>query len=295
MKNYALLATSLLASATGTVARKYYTDKSGTGIAAKCIYTATSCLVAAICLALVGNIMKPSLFTVLLAILFGTVTALQGIAMLAAMRLGPVSYTMMFSSFSTVITALSGALFFHEQLTLLKGVGIALMLVSFTFAGENGTEKKKGSFTWLMLCIGVFLGTGGIGLMQKIHQTSPYKAELDVFLVLAFIVTSIVSLTVAAFTKKTSEGGGLFSGMDKRALIFLLTVTVGGGICVAINNKLNLFLSGVMDTSVFFPIANGGAVVLSTIAAFFLFKERLSKKRLIGLCIGILSVVLLCI
>ena len=52
---------------------------------------------------------------------------------------------------------------------------------------------------------------------------------------------------------------------------------------------------GVMPNVIFFPIANGGAVVLSTIAAFFLFKERLSKKRLIGLCIGILSVVLLCI
>ena len=39
---------------------------------------------------------------IILAILFGTATALQGIAMLSAMRLGPVSYTMMFASFSTV-------------------------------------------------------------------------------------------------------------------------------------------------------------------------------------------------
>ena len=181
MKNYALLATSLLASATGTVARKYYTDKSGSSIASKCIYTAASCLVAAICLALVGNITRPSLFTVLLSILFGTITALQGIAMLAAMRLGPVSYTMMFSSFSTVITALSGVLFFNEQLTPLKGVGIALMLVSFVFAGENGAEKKKGNLTWLLLCIGVFLGTGGIGLMQRCTKPRPTRQSLTCF------------------------------------------------------------------------------------------------------------------
>ena len=92
MQNFWLLAFSLLAAATGTVARKYYTDQSGNGVASKCIYTAASCLVAAVCLALVGNMMRPSLFTVLLSILFGTATALQGIAMLTAMRLGPVSY-----------------------------------------------------------------------------------------------------------------------------------------------------------------------------------------------------------
>lgn len=295
MKNYALLAGSLLAGTTGTVAKKYYTDKSADSIASKCIYTAASCLVAAICIAFVGNMMKPSFFTVLIAILFGTTTAIQGITMMVAMQLGPVSYTMMFASFSTVITALSGALFFDEELTSMKVAGILLMLASFAFAGESGTEKKKGNFAWLMLCVVVFLSTGGIGLMQKVHQISPYKAELDVFLVLAFIVTAIVSFLVAVFTKKANSEGKFFFGTNKKALAFILTVTLGGGVCVAINNKLNLFLSGVMETSVFFPIANGGTVVLSTIAAFFLFKERLSKKRLVGLFIGVLSIILLCI
>ena len=294
MKNYGLLLLSLLASAAGTVARKYYTDKSGTGVASKCIYTAGSCLVAALCLAIVGDMMRPSLFTLLLAILFGAMTALQGIAMLSAMRLGPVSYTMMFASFSTVITALSGALFFHETLTLLKGFGILLMLISFVFAAEKKSDHEKANLSWLLLCIVVFLGTGAIGLMQKVHQTSPHKAELDIFLVLAFIVTAAISLATAAILYKAKGELPLPKG-DKKALLFILAVTVGSGVCVAINNKLNLFLSGVMETSVFFPIANGGAVVLSTLAAFFLFKERLSIKRWIGLAIGLLSVILLCI
>ena len=140
MKNYGLLSISLLASAFGTVAKKYYTDKSDAGIIAKCNYTASSFLVAAACIAFVGDMTMPSFFTVLLSLAFGVVTALQGVAMLLAMRIGPVSYTMMFASFSTVITALSGTLFFDERLTLLKVFGIALMLISFVFATENGAE-----------------------------------------------------------------------------------------------------------------------------------------------------------
>ena len=296
MGNYALMIISLFASALATVARKYYTDKSGKGIASKCLYTAASCLVAALCLALVGNMMKPSLFTALLSLLFGAVTALQGIAMLAAMRLGPVSYTMMFSSFSTVITALSGVLFFNESITALKIIGILLMLISFVFAVERGADQKKGNLAWLMLCIIVFLGTGSIGLMQKVHQTSAYKNELDIFLVLAFIVCAAVASTASFLLSRTKEKTEpLFPAMDRRGVIYILLFTLGGGICVAINNKLNLFLSGVLDTSVFFPIANGGAVVLSTLAAYILFKERLSLRRWIGLFIGVLAVVLLCI
>ncbi len=292
MGNYALLLLSLIAAACGTVARKYYTDKSGNAAKTKCIYTASSCLIAALCLAAVGNMMRPSLFSVLLSLLFGTVTALQGIALLMAMRLGPVSYSMMFASFSTVITALSGVLFFGESITPLKIVGIALMLVSFVFAVEREQNGKKGSLVWLLLCIAVFLCTGGIGIMQKVHQSSPYKAELDIFLVLSFIVTAAVSLLVFALLSRGEEEA---KPQGKKAWLLLLLCTVGGGVCVAINNKLNLFLSGVLEASVFFPIANGGAVVLSTLAAFFLFGERLSLRRWIGLSVGVLAVVLLCI
>ena len=295
MEYYLLLGVSLLAAAGGTVAKKYYTDQSGSAVFTKCLYTAFSCLVAGGCLAIVGNMMRPSAFTALLAILFGAVTALQGIAMLAAMQKGPVSYTMMFASFSTVITALSGVLFFGEDITPLKIIGILLMLVSFVFAVEREGEKRKGSFAWLLLCITVFVSTGGIGIMQKVHQTSPHKAELDIFLVLAFGVTAIVSLIAAAFMKNGGGGASDAPKAEKNRLALLTLLTVLGGVCVAANNKLNLFLSGVMETSVFFPIANGGAVALSTLAAFFLFKERLSVRRWIGLAIGVLSVVLLCI
>lgn len=66
------------------------------------------------------------------------------------------------------------------------------------------------------------------------------------------------------------------------------------GACVAVNNKFNLYLSGVMDSAVFFPVVNGGGLVLTTLAAVLLFKEKLSKKQWIGVVLGIASVVFLC-
>ena len=71
-------------------------------------------------------------------------------------------------------------------------------------------------------------------------------------------------------------------------------IAVGGG-CVAVNHKLNLFLSGVMDSAVFFPIVNGGGLVLATIAALIIFREKLTKKQWCGVVIGTISVLCLCL
>ena len=80
----------------------------------------------------------------------------------------------------------------------------------------------------------------------------------------------------------------------KRQVWLLLGIMIASGACVAVNNKFNLYLSGVMDSAVFFPIVNGGGLVLTTLAAVLLFKEKLSTKQWIGVVLGIASVVFLC-
>ncbi|MBE6697899.1 MAG: hypothetical protein E7581_05190, partial [Ruminococcaceae bacterium] len=142
-----------------------------------------------------------------------------------------------------------------------------------------------------------FAATGGIGVMQKVHQSSVYRNELNAFLIIAF-VSSAVFCAIFALLQKRREG---LSTNEKekrnksRMLIWLLIgIMVTNGACVAVNNKFNLYLSGVMDSAIFFPIVNGGGLVLTTLAAVLLFKERLSVKQWIGVAFGIISVVFLC-
>ena len=67
-----------------------------------------------------------------------------------------------------------------------------------------------------------------------------------------------------------------------------------GGISGALCNQWNLYLSGVMDSAVFFPLFNGGGLVLTTLIAVVLFKEKLSKLQWLGVAFGIASVIFLC-
>ena len=49
------------------------------------------------------------------------------------------------------------------------------------------------------------------------------------------------------------------------------------GVTACVNHRLNLFLAGVIPSAIFFPVVNGGSIILCTIAAFIVFKEKLQK------------------
>jgi len=293
MENGILLTVSLVAALGGSIFKKLYTNRDSR-LSGSFAYTAVGCLVAAAVLFAWGGFGKASLFTVLLGVLFGAVTALQGVTNMAALQVGPLSYTTVIISFSTLISALSGVLFFGESIWLWQIIGMALMLASFALAnsGENG--GKRANLRWLLLCVVAFLATGAIGVMQKIHQSSAFKEELNAFLVIAFGVSASLSGVVALLLRK-KESGSEENRNDRGGMMLLFLLMLVSGVCVAANNKLNLYLSGVIDSVIFFPVVNGGGLVLTTLASLIIFKERLRTKQWIGILLGIASVLCLCI
>lgn len=285
------LVLTLFACLIGGIAKKYFMDNSSGKRSGVYIFNAICSGAAGIVLLLWGGFGSASLFTVVLALVFGLLTALEGIAHCEAFAVGPMSYTNVICSFASVISAMTGFLFYDEKITWSQIVGIILMLISFILATEKSEDEKKANGKWLVLSIISLVAIGLIGTMQKVHQESSYRSELNAFLIIAFFVStvicSVVFLILRGKEEKTQNGGKTLSVMMVAIILF-------AGICVAANNKFNLYLSGVMDSAVFFPIVNGGGLVLSTLAAVILFKERLSLKRWVGLISGIISVIFLC-
>lgn len=133
--------------------------------------------------------------------------------------------------------------------------------------------------------------------MQKVHQSSEYSGEINAFLFVAFVSSAIICATVGVVSRIKErplcfeDGDG---ATDKKTFAVLIACMLLSGLCIAVNNKLNLYLSGVMASAVFFPIVNGGGLVLTTLAAVILFKEKLTKKQIFGIIVGIGSVIFLC-
>lgn len=288
------LAISLAVALGVNVSKRLYTGKTSSDTIYISVFNCISGAFSALVLLAWGGFGEASLYTVLLGAAFGLIIVMQSVFFMGALRLGPMSYTNVIVSFSTLITALLGALFWNERITLLQIIGIILMLLSFVFAVEKDKSAKGASIKWLLFCMLAFLLTSGIGLLQKIHQSSEHKSELNSFLIIAFVVSSLLSLSFVLFAWIRNKPRAHLPAKKQKGLLPLLALLIAiSGIMTAVNHKLNLYLSGMMDSAVFFPIVNGGSLILTTLAALIIFRERLSVRQWIGVGIGFLSVMLI--
>ena len=299
MSHATLLIFSLISSLICVITLNFITKTYENSAAARHIFNMITSLVAAITIFAMAGSLKASFFTVILAVVFGLTTAIQRVTHLQALEMGPFSYTSVIVSLSMLIPTLSGAVIWGEHIYTIQIVGIVLMvgclILSVDFNNDN--EEKKSSFKWLFFCLLAFIGCGAIGVMQKWHQNTAYKEELNQFLVIAFITSAVFSGISTVISKKTVKEQATNTEEPQKKKLLTATpiiIMIVCGICIGINNVLNLYLSGAMDSAVFFPIVNGGGLILTTLSALILFREKLSTKRWIGIGFGIVAVILLC-
>lgn len=302
-----LFVITLAANLTASVIQTRYSRRTGGGLCALYLYTAASAAVSALAvLLLAGCRLVFSVFTVWLALLFGAVVCLQQLTLLLALSKGPLSYTMVIVAMSTLITALSGVLFWHEHLRAVQLVGIVLMVLCLVLSVKRESKKsgesggRRLSAVWLLLALLAMAFNGGVGILQKTHQSSAHKAELPAFLFVAFAFCAVFSvlcylfLTIRARGKRQETGAEESTAHSPRLSRNLIVLFLLSGVCVALCHCINLYLSGVVAAAVFFPIVNGGALMLTTLASLLLFHERLSLTQWLGLALGAVATFLLC-
>jgi len=222
-----------------------------------------------------------SLYTVLLGILFGVVTALSNLYKMLALSKGPMHITLLITTSSMIIPTLSG-IFFGEKFSFLKLL-VVFVLIYFIYLSIGKSKDSKINKVWCLYCLLAFILIGSIGIIQKIHQTSSHKSEISAFLFVSFFISLIIS-GLRVKDKKNFK--------VKKNLIPLAMIC---GVCTFTMNFLNLKLSGLLPSQLFFPLVNGSAIVLSSAMSVVLFKEHLSKRQTIGLVGGILSLIAICL
>lgn len=289
MNQFVLLAVTMSCSLLGTLSRNQYSKaemRSSAHNAQFITWLSLAGLAALVVIGAVrGTLTVPSVYTVLLGVVFGGVITAFNLFNSLALKHGPLAYTTLIMAAAAIIPALSGAIAFGEVITWKQIAGTALMAISVFLAVDRSGNARKASYRWLLFCLAAFLMNGSIGVLQKIHQSSDARGELDMFLIVAFAVSTVFSmlLTRAPHAEKKETFGG-------KALL----LAVAAGVFNAGNHVINLYLSGVMDSMIFFPMVNGVGLLLSILAAVIVFRERLKRLQWTGIAVGFAAVLLLC-
>ena len=251
------------------------------------IFNIVCCIGAILIFLILGAGISISRYSFLLAVGFAVTTVGWLLFSLLAMASGPMSYSLLFTYLGMVIPTLFGIFCYNQNVSTTQIIGFVLMILT-VYLGVDMKGDSKFSLKWFIYAIISFLMCGGLGIVQQMHQTSEYAHEINEFLLWGFIISMVFYGIIFIFTSKKDkkESMGLFKGKP-------LALGFVSGVFLGAVNFINLYLSGKLPSIIFFPIVNGGVLVLSSIAAIAVFKEKPDKRQMTGIIAGILAVCLL--
>lgn len=203
-----------------------------------------------------------------------------------------VSVASVANKLSLAIPFLFSVYLYNETATLLKITGIitALTAVVLTcWPSANATEPsgKKMKKQYLLLPVVLFIGSGLLDTMIKyVEIRFLNESNQNAYLITSFAVAASVGLLLMIILFSTGK-----LKFEPKAVL--------AGIMIGVPNYFSIWcmvhvlkdFSG--NSSAIIPINNMGIVLFSTILAFILFKERLSKLNWLGIVLSVLAITLI--
>lgn len=223
--------------------------------------------------------------------LYGITQALFILFKTAAMNSGPVSVTTLLGNSSLVISVIVCFFLWDEPISL-PDVGGLICLMTGLFFVTYKKEKRTLTKKWTVYTILLLLCATGVGIIFKaFSKTGSSESTGDMMLISAIVM--LLSYTpICLFTGGFKKGA---LGNAKSERLTFASFALISGFLSCIYNRLNIYLSGVINAVIFFPVFNGRVIVLSTILGVIMLREKLRPKQLLGFLMGILGICIISI
>ena len=215
----------------------------------------------------------------------GAFSVLFQLAYTKALAMGNVSLTVLIVNFQMVITVLVSYFMYGDDISGLRLLGILLTIVSF-FICTDFKESQAPQKKWLITTLIALAGTSISYVVLKIFGESAYSRENQAYVACHYVVAAIITLAAYCIIKRKGQGKTFRTG--KRAILFSMAV----GLTLAVFQAVNTYAISVIPGTFLFPAYSGGTVVFSTLSGVFVFKDKLSKKQIFSIIIGITAIVL---
>ena len=232
---------------------------------------------------------KVTLFTVCYGAIYGVLVFFAQWCYTVALSRGTTSICAMIYSMAFIISSIAGVLFWDEKLGVLAIVGLALAILAVAtsaFSGEG--ERKSGKGFLVPNLIAMFCG-GITGVLQKNHQLSADKENLEAFLICAFLLAAVLAFGFALFYGKLGQEQAKEMSVLSKTSLFSMCA----GACFGMASMLNTLLAGRLPSVVIFPTYNVGLMMMCLIFGMILFKERPNKRQVLAFCLGIATILAL--
>ncbi len=202
-------------------------------------------------------------------------------------RIGPYGLTRLLSSFSLLFSIFYGIFSLGEKPNALTNIGIAAIfaaMVLINYKKKEDDDEKGVSLKWFVCIMTSVIANGFIAIltrMQQIRFNDTCSGEFQ------FISISGSFLILAIL--------GIIIDHDKLPYILKHGSLYGlvGGIFNGAKNFLTLVIYTLLPLSIVSPMKTGLNMIATFVVALLYYKERYTKRQLIGVGLGVAAVILL--
>lgn len=224
------------------------------------------------------------------AIIFGLVYSVILCSFLyfktASLAEGSVTITTLIGSAAFIPATIFGIFYAKESVSIFQIIGMVVMLLAVAVCVNTKSGGEKPTFKWAIYCTIFFIAGSALGAFYKVFGKSNAFSEVNGMMLSASIFSAIFFFLTGMVINKSKKE--VAPTIRKPALIYILLSGIAGCLYV----RMNLSLSAIISSAIFFPVSNGSIVMISTLAGWFLFKEKLTKWQFLGIFLGIVAIIL---
>lgn len=280
MKDYLLLLLAALLLALDFALNKLYQRHAGTSLVAGFGFNAmVGIFTAVLCFAMNGFVFRATPYSLLMAAAMSALMMSYILVGFRILKAGSMAlYTLFLMTGGMVVPYLWGVLFLDEPFSLMRTLGLALIIFAVALSNVGGEKNKP---TKLLLCVAVFVLNGFIGVISKLHQIEAVAEHVSAieFVMLAGIFKFVLSGLAFAVLRTRSRGTGTkFRLPVGKVLPIFLASALAGGLAYV----FQLMGASNLPASVLYPFLTGGTMVFSTLMGIVAFREKVSKPLWIG-------------
>ena len=210
--------------------------------------------------------------TLVFLVLSGLSTGASWLCYFRALSKGDINKVVPIDKSSTVLTIILAVIFLGEKVTVYKTLGVVFIAIgTLLMIEKKDTEKKSEGEGWLIYAL---LSAFFASLTTILGKIGIEGVESNLGTAIRTAVVIVMSFIMVAFTGKTGE----IKKIDKKELGFILLSGLSTGaswLC---------YYKALQDGEAGIVVPIDKLSILVTIAfSYMVFKERLSKKAMLGL------------
>ncbi len=203
-------------------------------------------------------------------------------------RIGPMSLAAMLINLSLLVPLVYSLVISGDAMSLRQGIGAALMLITLILAVSPQKGGRPHRAWWGAVAL-AFFANGITAVLQKQYSASHGEGGALLFLAVAYATAALLFGGKLVLSHKSGASDALI-GRDLARLsagaLFSGAGSFGGN---ALLGYLCIRVSG----AVLYPSVNGGLCILCALLSFLLFREAVTRRKLVAIAVGIAAIILL--